>query len=85
MASRLVHVWTETFPSRQSIGEAQHTVHLYVPVQLSQDAGLAGKQELPEAELRHHAGLPHGVPRLPPGGRQQLGYIIARLVASCTT
>ena len=59
-------------------------MHLYVAVQLPQDAGLAGKEELPEAELRHHACLPHSVPRLPPGRGQQLGHVITRAVTTCS-
>ncbi len=58
--------------------------NLYMAIELHENASLAGEKKLAKLELRHHAGLQHGMSGLPPGCRQQLRHIIVGAVATCT-
>ena len=69
---------------RERSGHAVKVHYLCVALQLEQDAGLAGKQELAEAELRHRAALKHAVPHFAPRRAQQARLVVPRLVTACT-
>lgn len=60
-------------------------LYLSGAIELEQQACLAGKQVLPEVELRNAVAAHHAAASLTPGSLQDLGNIITIRLASCNT